>query len=112
MNVKKLVTNTLAVVGTVAIVDRVVNAISTKGTKAISEAMLNNEIDVNSSQDSDQCSFFDSDYDKTQNSNKCDGNNNFNDSAAFPEIKKYNCKDSSNTFEYAIKTKPTNPQEM
>ena len=41
MNFKKLITNTLAVVGAVVIVDKIINAVSTKSIKAISEALMN-----------------------------------------------------------------------
>lgn len=115
MNFKKLITNTLAIVGAVVIVDKVVNAISNKSTKAISEALINDGFD-NEEEDSDlyQCSFLDDDYEENLNACHC-GEDSEIDSVAFPDIKKYENKDSENaTFQYAIKTEPiTNtPEEV
>lgn len=117
MNFKKLITNTLAVVGAVVIVDRVINVISTKSTKAISEALMNDGLYNDEEQeDSDiyQYSFLDDDYEENLNDCHC-GEDDEMDSIAFPDIKKYRNKDADNTaFQYAIKTEPiTNtPKEV
>lgn len=109
MNFKKLITNTLAIVGAVVVVDKVVNAISNKSTKAISEALINDAFDNDEEQeDSDlyQCSFLDDDYEENLNACHC-GEDSEVDSVAFPDIKKYESKDTDNaTFQYAIKTEP------
>jgi hypothetical protein len=116
MNFKKLITNTLAVVGAVVIVDKVVNTISTKSTKAISEALMNDNLDEDGDDDSNSCqfSFLDDDYEENLNACHCGESDEIN-SSAFPDIKKYINKNSKDTtFQYAIKTEPTTdtPKEV
>lgn len=110
MNFKKLITNTLAVVGAVVIIDRIVDVIKEKGTAAVSKAMLDEDFSEDESDDSCQCSFLDDDYEENLSSCQCDDNNcSGDDSIIFPEIKKYSNKnsDKNQVFEYAIKTEPT-----
>ncbi|WP_346930809.1 hypothetical protein [Clostridium sp.] len=111
MNFKKLITNTLAVVGAVVIVDKIVNAVSNKSIKTISEALMNDNEDKDEDSDLCQCSFLDDDYE--ENLNACHCGEGEMDYEAFPDIKQYEDEDD-NAFQYAIKTEPTTdtPKEV
>lgn len=104
MNFKKLITNTLAIVGAVVVVDKIVNAVSNKSIKSISEALMKG--DSNEDEDSDlcQCSFLDDDYEENLNACHC-GEDSEIDYEAFPDIKQYEDSDEG-AFQYAIKTEP------
>lgn len=108
MNFKKLITNTLAIVGAVVIIDKIVNVISDKGTEVISKAMLDDDFTNNDScDDSCQCSLFDDEDEETLHSTESEENTNNSDSSIiFPEIKKY--EDKNQVFQYAIKTEASN----
>lgn len=105
MNLKKIITNTLAVVGAVVIIDRIVEVVTNKGTKAVCEEL--NTYDV-CCEDEDQCHCgCDCDYnesDESEPSYECDESCSCNhEDAAFPDIKKYDEEDK-HTFQYTIKT--------
>jgi len=113
MNLKKIITNTLAVVGGVVIVDKVVNVVSNKSTEAISKAMLNKDFTEDETSDCCQCNFLDNDYqDILGSSNNEENNYSYDNSEIFPEIKKD--EDTNPVFEYAIKTDTANsePQQV
>ncbi|MEG1256377.1 hypothetical protein [Clostridium sp.] len=113
MNLKKLITNTLAVVGGVVIVDKVVNAVSNKSTEAISKSMIDKDFTEDETSDSCQCNFLDNDYEDILGSNNSEENNySCDNSEIFPDIKKY--EDTNHVFEYAIKTDTANsePQQV
>ena len=88
MNIKKLVVNSLAVVGAIVVIDKVVNAICEKSTKIISEDMLD-----------DDCCSCDHDEDIEES-------NEDEDNVSFPDIEKYDDPSSEDgqTFEYSVKT--------
>jgi len=116
MNFKKLITNTLAIVGAVVVVDKIVNAVSNKSIKTISEALLKGDLHEDEDEDEDsglcQCSFLDDDYEENLNACHC-GEDAEIDYEAFPDIKQYGDSDE-NAFQYAIKTEPTTdtPKEV
>ena len=100
MNLKKIITNTLAVVGAVVIVDKVIELVTTKGTKAVCEAL--NEEETNCDLD-DNCECGCNDYVEDESPNQCEDHCSSSDQGeTFPHIQKYE-NDEANTFEYTIK---------
>ena len=102
MNLKKIITNTLAVVGAVVIIDKVVDLVTTKGTKAVCVA-LNDEDTDTTLDDSCECGCGCTDAEGSENSCQCEDTCSCNhEDAAFPEIKKYE-ENNQHAFEYTIK---------
>lgn len=102
MNLRKIITNTLAVVGAVVIIDKVVEMVTTKGTKAVCDA-LNDEDIAYDFNDSCECGCSSTDSEKTESDCKCGEDCSCNhEDAAFPDIQKYD-DNNSHTFEYPIK---------
>ena len=100
MNLRKIITNTLAVVGAVVIIDKVIEIVTTKGTKAVCEAL--NEEDANYDLD-DNCECGCNDSMENESPTQCEDDCSCNQQyETFPDIQKYE-NDETNTFEYTIK---------
>lgn len=100
MNLKKIITNTLAVVGAVVIIDKVIEVVTTKGTKAVCEAL--NEEDTNYDLD-EHCQCGCTDSEENEASYQCEDDCSCSQQEeTFPDIKKYD-NDKNHTFEYTIK---------
>ncbi|MEG2017795.1 MAG: hypothetical protein RR844_07425 [Clostridium sp.] len=101
MNLKKIITNTLAIVGAVVIIDKVVDLVTTKGTKAVCDA-LNDEdtaYDLNENCECGcGCTDTEGSEDCCQSEDTCSCNK---EASAFPEIKKYE-ENNQRAFEYTI----------
>ena len=101
MNLKKIITSTLAVVGAVVIIDKVVDLITTKGTKAVCEALDDEDMsfDLN---DNCECGCSCSDSEDDNSTCKCEDDCSCShDDITFPDIQKYD-DSKKHTFEYAI----------
>ncbi len=97
MKLKKLIVNALAVVGTVVIVDNVINAISNNNTKEISKKFLN---------DFDLETVLEEENELALTNHYSNGYKNY-EGVIFPDIKKYeapNGSGNSHSFQYTIKT--------
>lgn len=90
MNLKKIITNTLAIVGAVVIIDKIVEVVTNKGTKAVCDALNSDDIC--------ECSNAEEDTTSCECDQDCSCNEN---ESAYPDIKKYN-EDGKHTFEYTI----------
>ncbi len=100
MNFKKIITNTLAIVGAVVIIDKIVEVVTNKGTKAVCEALNADDVDT---EDYDTDNIYGcSDSEEGVTSCECSQDCLYNeDESAFPDIKKYD-EDGKHTFEYTI----------
>lgn len=102
MNLKKIITNTLAIVGAVVVIDKVVELVTTKSTKAVCDA-LNEEDSAYDLEDTCECGCGCSYTDNLEEECQCNDECSCTDeNAAFPEIKKYDT-DTGHAFEYTIK---------
>lgn len=102
MNLKKIITNTLAIVGAVVIIDKVVDLVTTKGTKAVCDA-LNDEDTTYDLNENCECGCGCTDAECSEDSCQCGDACSCNEEdSAFPEIKKYE-ENNQNAFEYTIK---------
>lgn len=97
MNLKKIIVNSLAVVGAIVIVDKLIEVVTDKATKVISEDMLDDNFDdeecVECHEENESCPFKDD---------------------SFPEIKKYDNGEEGQSFQYTVKAEniTSNPAEV
>ena len=86
MNFKKIIVNSLAVVGAIVIVDKLIEVVTDKTTKIVSEDMLDENFDdeecIECDEENEPCPFEDD---------------------SFPEIKKYDNADEGQAFQYTVK---------
>lgn len=113
MNLRKIITNTLAVVGAVVIIDKVVEMVTTKGTKAVCDALNDEDIayDLN---DSCECGCGSTDSEESESDCQCgEGCSCNHEDAAFPDIQKYD-DSNAHTFEYSINAEniTSDPKEV
>ena len=110
MNFKKIITNSLAIVGAVVIIDKIVDVVTNKGTKAVCDAL--NEDDFNSEDYNEDCCC--NNFEDEDNTCQCDeACECYDESVDFPNIEKYDKSDKT-TFEYTIKTEniTSEPKEV
>lgn len=101
MNLKKIVVNSLAVVGAIVVTDKVVNAICNKSTKAVSEELLKKF-----SHGGHCCCKKDEDSVDTEE----ESSENNSEDNSFPDIEKYEepsddelNEDEPKTYEFTVK---------
>lgn len=97
MNLKKIIVNSLAVVGAIVIVDKLIEVVTNKATKIVSEDMLDENFDdeecIKCNEENEPCPFEDD---------------------SFPEIKKYDNGEEGQSFQYTVKAEniTSNPAEV
>lgn len=101
MSLRKIITNTLAIVGAVVVIDKIVEIVTTKGNEAVCNA-LNNDEDYDLS-DSCECGCECSNSDYVEADCQCEDNCSCtHEDDTLPEIKKYE-DNPTHSFEYTIK---------